>query len=211
VISTIETFVLGPFQTNCYLIRCGRECWVVDPGMGPGVLLRRLRGETLSPGRILLTHGHGDHIAGVRELKEAFPGVRLCCPAGDAFMLADAQANLSGMFGVPLTCPAADDLLEIGQTLTCGQSLWTVLDTSGHTPGGVSFHCAEAAAVITGDSLFAGSIGRVDLPGAGAERLMRNIRTHLLTLPEGTRVLPGHGPGTTIGTEKRMNPFFEDH
>jgi glyoxylase-like metal-dependent hydrolase (beta-lactamase superfamily II) len=125
-------------------------------------------------------------------------------------MLGDPVANVSAMFGLSLTCPPADELLSPGQTLSEDGLAWRVLDTSGHTPGGVSYHCAEAGVVLTGDALFEGSIGRTDIPGADAERLLRNIRENLLSLPDLTRVLPGHGPETTVGRERRNNPFLRE-
>ncbi len=206
----IETFILGPLETNTYLVICDGECWVVDPAMYPAGLLERLRRDNLCPSRILITHGHADHIAGTSQLREAFPEVRICCPEADAFMLTNAQANLSAIMATPIVVPPADEPLSAGQELSCGRSRWLVIDTSGHSPGGVSFYCRVANAVMTGDSLLAGGIGRVDLPGGGAARLLRNIRRNLLTLPPATRVLPGHGEPTDIQTESRTNPFFAD-
>jgi len=203
---TIETFITGPLETNTYVIRCGDACAVVDPAM---MGLQRLPlDKDCRPGLILLTHGHGDHIAGVAAVKSAHPGARLICPADDAAMLSDAMLNLSKPFGMTVTAPAPDELIRPGRTVEIGGSQWLVLDTSGHTPGGVSYYCAEAAVVITGDSLFASSIGRTDIPGASTARLLRNIRDNLLSLPDETRVLPGHGPETTIGAERRGNPFL---
>ena len=202
----IDTFVTGPLETNTYVIRCGEACAVVDPAMMWGEPLPFDRGTAC--GMILLTHGHGDHIAGVEAVKKAFKGARLICPAADAEMLSDAMLNLSQPFGMTVTAPQADELIEPGQTVAIGPSQWLVLDTSGHTPGGVSYYCDEAGVVFTGDSLFAGSIGRTDIPGASTGRLLRNIRESLLSLPDETRVLPGHGPETTIGQERRTNPFI---
>lgn len=204
----IDTQVVGPLETNCYILRDCDDCWVVDAGIFPGQLIRFLRAEGLSPSKILLTHGHVDHIGGVAKLKKAFPDAAVACPVADEPMLADPKANLSGPFAILLTSPHADELLEIGQTLELGDCQWQVLDTSGHTSGGVSYYCQTGRVVITGDALFAGSVGRTDLPGASAGRLLRNIRQNLLNLPDETRVLPGHGPETTIGAEKRTNPFF---
>ena len=124
-------------------------------------------------------------------------------------MRADAEANLSAAFGFDVTACGADDLVRPGRSLVLGDFQWAVLDTSGHTPGGVSYYCSQAGVVIVGDALFAKSIGRTDLPGASASRLIRNIQKNLLSLPDQTRVLPGHGPETTIGAEKRTNPFFQ--
>ena len=216
---TIRTFQTGLLATNTYVVASGQDCWVVDPGGGRAVA-DYLRVENLVPARILLTHGHGDHIAGATALKAAFPSSSLCCPELDAALLSDVKANLSAPFGFPVTAPQPDELVQPGDTLTLGESshdgpdagagnpsAWQVLDTSGHTTGGVSFYCAAAEVVLVGDALFAGSIGRTDLPGASASRLIENVRSNLLTLPDQTRVLTGHGPETTIGVEKRTNPF----
>lgn len=204
----ITTLVLGPLETNAYVVVGDGVCWVFDPGLSRGELPDFLRDKALSPQRILLTHGHGDHIAGAGELKKAFPQARLCCPAGDAFMLEDSKANLSMMFGINITAPPADDLLESGQTLQMGSLEWTVLDASGHSPGGAAYLCRQQGILISGDALLAGSIGRTDTPGGSASRLLNNIRSHMLTLPDFTRVLPGHGPETTIGAERLENPFL---
>ncbi len=206
---TIETLILGPLEVNSYVVRCGDDCWVIDPADGPG-MVDFLQKNSLHPSRILLTHGHFDHIAGVPEVRKAFPKALVCCPAADAAMLTDPMLNLSGVFGFPQTVGPADEQIQPGQALTCGDSQWQVLDSSGHTPGGVSFYCPVAKAVMTGDALFAGSMGRVDFPGASASRLVKNIRVALMSLPDDTRVLPGHGEETTIGRERHENPFVKD-
>ncbi len=206
----IEKFVLGPLETNCYVIRSNGECWVVDPGMWAESLMEFLTREDAEPSRILLTHGHGDHIAGIEQIRQSIPEIRICCPADDANMLTDPVANMSGVVAMNLTAPPADELLRPRQTLQCGQSSWKLLDTSGHTPGGVSYYCQDESVVLTGDALFAGGIGRFDIPNASGETLIANIRVNLLSLPDETRVLPGHGPETTIGAERRNNPFLAE-
>jgi len=203
----IVTFALGPLQTNCFVLRSGEACWVVDPGMMPEPLLAYLRAEDVRPQRILLTHGHADHIGGAGGVKAAYDDALVCCPGNDADMLSDPDRNMSGSFGLSVTAPAVDELIEPGQMLHFGDMAWRVLDTSGHTPGGVSYYCRLQDIVITGDALFAGSIGRTDIPGADEGKLIANIRKHLLVLPEDTRVLPGHGPPTTIGAERATNPY----
>jgi glyoxylase-like metal-dependent hydrolase (beta-lactamase superfamily II) len=124
-------------------------------------------------------------------------------------MLDDPAANLSGLFGMPVYAPAAGQLVRPGDRLMQGPLEWVVLDTAGHTPGGVSYHCPSAHLAIVGDALFAGGIGRYDLPGSDGELLLANIRRNLLTLADSTRILSGHGPQTTIGEERRTNPFLQ--
>ena len=204
----LDTLVLGPLETNCYVIRGGSRCAIVDPGMWPKPLLDFLLANQVQPDMALLTHGHADHIAGLSELKQSYPNILIHCPRGDAFMLQDAAGNMSASFGLAITAPAADVLIDAGETIEVGQTQWRILDTSGHTPGSVSYYCPDAATAITGDALFAGSIGRSDVPGANEPALLRNIRENLLILPGRTRVLPGHGPATTIEHERRTNPFL---
>ena len=204
----IDVLELGPLQTNCYVLREQDICWLVDVGFDPGSLLSLLRKHALRPQRILLTHGHGDHLAGVAEVKALYPEARVCCPAAEAAMLTDPQANLSAVLGLAVTCPPADELLQDGDELLMGKLAWLALETSGHTPGGMSFYCPHAGVVLTGDALFAGSIGRTDFPGADLGRLVKNIRLKLLSLPDSTVVLPGHGPRTIIQQERQGNPYL---
>ena len=203
----IRTFRLGPLDTNAYLLVSGPDCWVVDPGWGAGPLLQAIAEADRSVVQIWLTHGHGDHIGGVGAVREAHPDAKILCPADDAAMLPDPALNMSLVLGVRITSPGADVRIRPGQEIAIGQSEWRVLDTSGHTPGGVSFYCESARVVLTGDALFRGSIGRTDIPNADPDRLAENIRQHLYSLPPETRVLPGHGPETTIGQEMKTNPF----
>jgi len=206
----VRTVVLGELQTNCYVLSheaSPRECWVVDPGLSAQPLVDLLRERQFSVRRILLTHGHADHIAGVAAVKQAWPEAVLTCPAGDAEMLSDPMRNLSLPFGFRIVAPAPEAVVAPGQRLEMGPLTWEVLDSSGHTPGGASYYCAESQVLLSGDALFAGSVGRTDIPGADEALLLKNIRANLLSLPQATRVLPGHGPPTTIGRERRENPF----
>ena len=205
----LHTFTLGMLQTNAYVLIEGGECWVIDPGFQPGPLLDFLRDHDLTPSRVLLTHGHVDHIAGVDELRELFAGTKVYCPAADAIMLTDATANMSAPFGFPAAFNPADATIDPGDELTLGGLKWQVLDTSGHTQGGVSFYCQAERIVLTGDALFAGSIGRCDIPHASSRQLLDNLREHLYTLPPETKVPPGHGPATTIGQEMATNPYIK--
>jgi glyoxylase-like metal-dependent hydrolase (beta-lactamase superfamily II) len=204
----IETLALGPLETNCYVLIHDGMCWLVDIGMWSKPVVELLHERQVSPERLLLTHGHGDHIGGVEFVKNAFTEMRICCPAADAEMLTSPELNLSATFLMGITSPPADELLAPGQSLQMGSLGWDVLNTSGHTSGGVSFYCQSQGVVLTGDALFCGSIGRTDIPNGDSRRLVENIRTNLLSLPDDTRVLPGHGPETTIGNEKKNNPFL---
>lgn len=220
---TIHCLVLGDFMTNCYVLPFAggspehaagtspaevRNCWVADPGLSAGPLLDYLSRSRLSPERILLTHGHADHIAGVAAVKGAYPAAVITAPAGDAGLLTDPMANMSLPFGLEITAPAAEETVTPGDELQMGTLTWRVLDAAGHSPGGVAYYCAAAEVVLAGDALFAAGIGRTDMPGASESRLLKNIRENLLSLPDTTRVLPGHGPPTTIGEERRSNPYL---
>lgn len=205
----LNAFVTGPLQVNTYVFGDGGHCVVVDPsGLTRDLqaAIDNLDGEDVA---IWLTHGHGDHIGAVNTLRAHRPNCSLHCPAADAVMLTDAIANLSGLMGQPILADTPDHLISDGDVLTVGRTQWLAMDTSGHTPGGLSYYCESAAIVLTGDALFAGGIGRTDIPGGSTEQLLTNIRDRLLSLPDETQVLPGHGPATTIGRERASNPFLQ--
>lgn len=205
---SIDTFILGPLQTNTYVVRCEGDCWVIDPASP--YIVEALTKMNTRPSRIVLTHGHGDHIDGNAALKQAFPEIHIACHRDDAPMLTDPDLNFSTAFGVTITSPPADEIFEHGQVLRCGLLEWQVLDTSGHSAGSVSLYSPQARVVFSGDALFAGTVGRPDNPGGNAGKLLKNIRLNLMSLPDETRVLSGHGPETTIGRERMLNPFLLD-
>lgn len=207
---TIQSAPLGAYQTNCYAVRSGEHLWVVDAGYEPAPLLRLIRATGLTPEAILLTHAHSDHIAGIREVLAAHPDTPIWIAAEEERWLEDPELNLSAYLGIGVTAPPASRLLHEGDTLTLGDTTWHVLHTPGHSPGGLTFICDEHHVAISGDALFAGSIGRTDFPGSSPDQLAESIRTKLYTLPDETRILPGHGPETTIGREKRTNPFVRE-
>ena len=215
---TIETFVERTFGENAFVVSTeddsgGRVGWVIEPSFPPQVthLLAYVADEKITIARIVLTHGHADHIAGLDHVHDAHPEAEVAMAAADQPMLADANRNLSAPFGLAMTVRTrADTDLVAGMPLSLGRLTWQVLDTSGHSPGGISLHCPEAGAVFTGDALFAGSIGRADFSDSDGGRLIANIRENLLTLGDETIVYSGHGPITTIGNERKSNPFLSE-
>jgi len=209
----IESIQLGPLQTNCYVVRyenSAANAWVIDPGMQAEPLVEYLRVNSLNPDRILVTHGHGDHIGGIGTVKKYFPEATICCPAGEEEMLTDPEKNMSGRFTSGIVSPKAEQLLSPGDEIHFHehQATWQVLDTSGHTTGGISLYSPADGVVFTGDALFYRSVGRTDIPGGNHEKLIVNITDNLLSLPDETRVYPGHGPATTIRNERAYNPFL---
>lgn len=206
----VQSCTLGPWETNCYLVSLpgSEECWIIDVGFDPAPLIDLVRGGALRPVRIILTHAHLDHIAGVREVLEALGPVPLAIHESEAPFLLDPDLNLSSFVEMNVTTPPADELIHDGQTLTLGASEWAVLHTPGHSPGGITLYHAPSHQAIVGDTLFAGSIGRYDFPTSDGPLLFKSIREKLLTLPDDTHVYPGHGPDTTIGRERRTNPFL---
>jgi glyoxylase-like metal-dependent hydrolase (beta-lactamase superfamily II) len=203
-----------PFGENSYVL-CGpdgRRCVVVDPGFEPEAIVAWIEHRGLEPVAILLTHGHSDHIAGNAALRDRWPALEIMIGRHDATKLGDPAGNLSAPFGVALTSPPADRLLDDGQTVTVAGLAFVVREIPGHSRGHVVFvleGCAPPV-VFGGDVLFRGSIGRTDFPDGDFATLAAGIRSRLYTLPDGTLVLPGHGPSTTVGHERRHNPFVND-
>lgn len=204
----IEGRAMGPMGANCYLYTCmeTKKAVIIDPGAEGKKIYRWISEKGVKVDYILLTHGHIDHIGAVDELKELLGDVQVGIHEGDATMLTDGRRNLSGYMGQNLVQKKADILLQDGQELMVGNQRLKVISTPGHSLGGVCFLCTEA--LFSGDTLFAGSIGRTDFPGGSMDQLLDGVKKKLLILPENTRVLPGHGEETSIGEEKRDNPFL---
>ncbi|MBM4102575.1 MAG: MBL fold metallo-hydrolase [Planctomycetes bacterium] len=207
----IETFVLGDFQANCYCVRADaaqEDCILIDPGQSPFSMIQSLQNNGLKPTAIILTHGHIDHIGGVEMVREQWPQIQVYIHKADAAMLTDPDENLSMLAGTVFQARPAEKILD-GQTqIEVAGLQFKILYTPGHTLGGICLYNADEGVVFAGDTLFAGSIGRSDFPGGDYEQLIQGIKTKLLTLPDTTKVYPGHGPATTIRNEKRHNPFL---
>ena len=156
---------------------------------------------------IVNTHGHFDHISGNGLLKDTLKA-EILIHKDDACMLTDPSRNLSYMLGLTIISPKPDRLLEDGEKIEVGELQLIVMHTPGHTEGSISLFCKEENAVFTGDTLFAGSVGRTDLPGASLQKLLKSLNDKILKLPDETIVYPGHGGKTTIGRERRTNPFL---
>ncbi|MFI5460535.1 MAG: MBL fold metallo-hydrolase [Isosphaerales bacterium] len=206
----VEPIESSPFAQVAYLM--WREdtslALIIDPGFDTRTILERLDQYGLRLAAILNTHGHGDHIAGNRAMKEAFPDAPLLIGRNEAALLRDPEANMSAAFGLPFTSPDADRLVSDGERIEIAGFEFLVREIPGHSPGSVVFifDKYEPPFVFGGDVLFAGSIGRTDL-GGSLEQLVQGIRTKLFTLPDATSIFPGHGPATTVGVEKQSNPF----
>ena len=202
-----ETLVVGALETNCYLVYCPetRECAVVDPGAESEEIFRLIMKKGLKPIIVLNTHGHVDHVGANRDIKERFD-VPLYIHSADSSMLEKSQDSELALFLEAKDSPAPDHLLKEGDKIRIGKSFLEVIHTPGHSPGSVSF--LGDGFILSGDTLFSGGVGRTDFPGGSWRELENSIKNKILTLPDETIILPGHGPSTTVGQEKSSNPFI---
>jgi len=204
----LRTLVVGALQTNCYIVGCERtrEAMLIDPGADPEEILAVVSDLKVRVGQIVLTHFHFDHISAVDPVQSA-TGAVLAIHQSDAQYLARPPA-LFRLFSPPTpTGLVADRLLHHGDIISVGDLEATVLHTPGHSPGGISLHIASEGVVFCGDTLFRDGVGRTDFPKCSQKTLVRSIRERLFALPDETIVYPGHGPDTTIGRERRYNPW----
>ncbi len=204
----VRSMPVGPLQANCYIAGCDqtRQAVVVDPGGDVDRILSALKKNQLSLTAIINTHGHFDHVGGNKALKAA-TGADLMIHKGDAPMLAQLGRAAAAWGLQAEDSPRPDRFLEDGDILTFGSLEFKVIHTPGHSPGGICLYEKNAGALFVGDTLFAGSIGRTDLPGGDYDTLITHIQKKLFTLPDDTKVYNGHMEPTTIGREKRFNPF----
>jgi glyoxylase-like metal-dependent hydrolase (beta-lactamase superfamily II) len=205
-----ETIIVGPLEVNCFILGCeeSKDGVVVDPGGDPNKIIAAITRLGLRISCVINTHGHFDHVGGNRKVLE-HTGAEYLVHEGDVQSLSRAS-EVAVKFGVTAeNSPQPDRFLEDGMVLTFGNYRIEVLHTPGHTPGGCCLYLADEGMVLTGDTLFADGVGRSDFPGGSHKALIESIRTRLLTLPDATRVYPGHGPSTTIGHERRYNPYIK--
>jgi glyoxylase-like metal-dependent hydrolase (beta-lactamase superfamily II) len=207
----VRNAVVGPFASNCAVAACTRtgEAVLVDPGGDVGRALGLLSPEGFRVVRIFCTHGHIDHVAGGAEARAA-TGAPLTIHAGDRGWVESLPRQAEAFGFDPVAPVVVDRFHEDGETFRVGELEARVIHTPGHSPGSCCLHFPEAKAVFTGDTLFAGSVGRTDLPGGDPGALLASIRERLFTLGDDVRFHPGHGPGGTIGEERRSNPFVGD-
>ncbi len=207
----LVTILSHPFEQNAYIaqLRERSDCVIIDPGLEAEKIVRHLEKAKLTPAAILNTHGHSDHIGGNGAIKKRWPHCPLVIGVDDAAKLGDPWLNLSAGFGTPLVSPPADVTVKDGDMYEAAGFEWQVRSIPGHTIGHVVYlwEGQEPPVVFVGDVVFAGSIGRTDFPDGDLRKLVFGIRSKLFTLPDETILLCGHGAATTVGEEKRSNPF----
>jgi hydroxyacylglutathione hydrolase len=205
----IETFPVGPLQCNCTILgdSATGEAIVIDPGDEITRIHTRLTKLGLKLKQILITHAHIDHVGGALKLKR-LTGAPILLNENDLPLLQMMEMQAAWLGVEPPETASPDASLQDGMRVGLESLPAQVLHTPGHTQGSVCLHFAPLNLLVAGDTLFAGSIGRTDLPGGNSRQIIDSIHSRLLVLPEETRVLPGHGPATTIGEEKQRNPFL---
>ena len=205
----VEALSVGPFQSNVFILRDDntKDAVIIDPGDDVSTILKILKRDGLRLQYIFLTHGHIDHVGGAKDVKDA-TGAKVLIHMEDLFLYEKVhlQASLFGLPSPPVS--NIDIFLEDGMEIGEGGLKCRVIHTPGHTPGSVSLYFSDK--LFTGDALFRDGIGRTDLWGGSYDVLMNSIREKLLRLDDATEVYPGHGPATTIGREKRENPFLQE-
>ncbi len=202
-----ERFVLGALEVNTYIVyeKNAREGILIDPAEDSQTVANRLKELDFAELTIFITHGHADHICGIEFFRKEFPFCKVAVSSDDAAMLPDAALNLSMYLGEPVSVNTADRFLKHGDQLKTGAQTGTLASIPGHTPGGLIL--IFPGMIFSGDTLFAGSVGRSDFPGGSSEDLISGIKEQIFSLSD-RQVFPGHGPETTVQDEKNDNPFF---
>jgi len=203
----VETFPLGPLQTNSYLACSGGLAAAFDVGGDPAPMLDYLRKNSLTLTHILATHLHCDHLYGVAALAGA-TGAPVWASPADRFLM-DTELGGGGLMGLPMVAPFTFADVSPGEAVLAGRPC-RILATPGHSPGGLSCYFPEDGVVFVGDLLFSRSVGRTDFPGGDSDALLASVKARIFTLPGDTAVYPGHGPATTVAEERRHNPFFSE-
>ena len=203
----VVTIPAGIYAANCYLVYSEntKKAIVIDPGGDVDDIMAKIEELNLDIEYIILTHGHGDHIGGVLELK-SFIDVPIAIHKEDEYMLKNGNQNLSSQMVMGTIELNADILLEDGDEISFGDLTAKVIHTPGHTPGGISIKIGNS--IFTGDTLFAGSIGRTDFPGGSYKEIISSIKNRIIIYPDETIIYPGHGPATNVKIEKANNPFL---
>ena len=209
---SIERFVLGDFATNCFVVwddqDPGKTCWIVDCSYSPERMLDFVEARGLKPSLCILTHCHCDHIAGLAAMRLRLGPVNTLCHRAEKGFNEDPNLNLSAFIPPAISAPPPDACVGGGEMLELGGFYFRILHTPGHSPGSITLWCPEAKTAIVGDTLFAGAMGRIDFPTSDRDAMHRTLHEVLMHLPDDTEVHPGHGPSTTVGAERRSNPFL---
>ncbi|MEM2045404.1 MAG: MBL fold metallo-hydrolase [Candidatus Bathyarchaeia archaeon] len=206
----VKMFIVGRLLTNCYIVYCPRthKAVIIDPGFEAyeeaQQIIRYLNDNGIKPIAVINTHGHPDHVAGNKIMKETL-SIPILIHEGDAQMLMEPGRRLARIYGFNIDTPPADKLLHDGEEVQFGGKALKVIHTPGHTPGSICLLGENE--IFTGDTLFAGSIGRVDFPESSEDEMKRSLEK-IKALPDHLEIHPGHGPTTTLGEEKRTNPFL---
>ena len=205
----LSTVVVTEFMTNCFIVGddATKEAIVIDPGGEAGRIVQEIKNLGVEVKAVVNTHAHVDHIGALKEIKNTFNAEIMLHNL--ELPILQTASRMGRLFGVSIEEPPEPDrFLADGDQVSCGSLTLTVIETPGHSPGGISLVTSDGQYCFAGDTLFAGSIGRTDLPGGDYHTLIQSIKTRLIPLGDDVKVLPGHGPATTMGNERRYNPFL---
>lgn len=203
----IKNVVVGPLDVNCYILGCEdtREAVIIDPGDNADKIIEAIENEGLKPKFVINTHAHFDHVGSVRTIQEHYK-IDFFLHEGDSFLIDNANEQAAAFGLNPIPRPEINKFINHGDNIPLGAKFIHVIHTPGHSPGGVCYHIDNN--VFVGDTLFSGSIGRTDLPGGSYKTLINSIKEKLFPLGDDTIVYPGHGPSTSIESERKHNPFL---